>query len=104
MEEQRARQEDEARKVAQQSAEEAGVKAIPEGRTRDVLWTRQVVRSFPHLEMLQNATETRFCEQNQFAFPHPSKCRRQTTHRRTLVLCAALLGILIANACGFRVQ
>ena len=31
MEEQRARQEDEARKVAQQSAEEAGVKPAAEG-------------------------------------------------------------------------
>ena len=31
MEEQRARQEDEARKVAQQSAEEAGVKPVAEG-------------------------------------------------------------------------
>ena len=33
MEEQRARQEDEARKVAQQSAEEAGVKPVAEGIT-----------------------------------------------------------------------
>ena len=33
MEEQRARQEDEARKVAQQSAEEAGVKPAAEGIT-----------------------------------------------------------------------
>ncbi len=41
MEEQRARQEDEARKVAQQSAEEAGVKPVPEG-TRSVLPSIQI--------------------------------------------------------------
>ena len=42
MEEQRARQEDEARKVAEQSAEEAGVKPAAEGMLTD-LWLEEEI-------------------------------------------------------------